>query len=98
MPGEANLHTHIKAQLDAMSHDDMVAMLERDPLVQAVLAAAPERDRERIRGFVVDFLRGWKVGAVDPIVAMASNPDFVRAFVKAVASRDPGAGGLGDLI
>lgn len=91
-------HEKLQEQLQSLSAEDLKEQLMNDPVVKAVLNAVPEQDRPRIEAFVLDFLDGWKTGAVDPIIAMASDPEFVKAFVKAMAERDPEAKDLGDLL
>lgn len=85
-------------ELENLSNEDVQRAIADDPLVKAVLSAVPDQDRDRIMAYVMDFVAGWKSGAVDPIIAMASDPEFVKAFMKAMTDRDPGAGDLGGVM
>lgn len=98
MSSKMTPHEILQQQLQEMSNEDMKQMLWNDPLVKSVMAAVPAEDRSKIEAFIVDFMDSWKQGAVDPIVQMASNPEFVKAFMKAITKDDPEAGGLGDLL
>ena len=93
-----NSHELLQKQLQEMSNEDMQQMLLQDPLVQAVLSAVPESERSKIEAFAIDFLNGWKDGAVDPIIKMASNPDFVKALMKTISANDPDMSNLGDIL
>lgn len=90
-------HELMLEQLKAMSHEDMKKMLANDPLYKAVLSSAPESDRAKIETIAFDFLSGWKENAFDKIIAMASNPDFVRELMKMFEQR-AGETKMGDII
>lgn len=83
-------HSELMKQLKVMSDEDLETAVWSDPLVKSVMSAVPEGDRQGIHEFVSSFIEGWRSGTVDPIVEMAQNPEFVAAFMRAMASDEPG--------
>lgn len=91
------INEDMKKALEGMSLDDMKKMLISDPLYQEVIKHAPVQDREKIETIALDFITGWKENAFDKIIALASNPEFVKELMRVMSARDPGSK-LGDIL
>lgn len=68
---------------------DLREMLKDDPLYKQVVAALPDDQRQKIEEVVLDFVTGMQSGAIEPMMAMVDNPEFVAAFLEVMSDRDP---------
>jgi hypothetical protein len=69
--------------------NDLLEQLQKDDLYKQIITNIPEDQRTLVEELTIEFVQAMQAGAIDHLMKMVENPEFIEAFIKQMHESNP---------